>query len=487
MLVLLTCFGACEPFGFLTKRLPVAMLPVLNKPIIEYLLEWCAEQGLSDVYVALVEHPRPVRQFLGGGERWGLAIHTWDFREPCSDDELLARMARDHQGPVLLIPAETVIDLDLRALIEFHEHGAHHASHIFARSFREPFEKGAFKAASPPSAQGAQIRDTGIRVVNVPMDGHAPVETFSCDGNWIRVNNPTTLWEANMRTIHGAFPHLLPQTTATDQKKWVGHHCRIDPRSTVESPVFIGNHACISSGAEIKAGSVIGNGVIVDSHAAVESSVIIDHTYLGTHTDVVDRIVSGKFVLNIRTGSTLKVDDPIIVSGLREKILGPAARRVTDKVIALFLLLATCPIWGIKGLIRRVGGKPFFDVRTLTVTDAGEGASTKPSYSRINLLGFNDSNQFISRLPGLWDVITGRLALVGVRPLAEEEMASFAEDWAMLRFEAPEGLFTMLDSLGSEDLDEYEKLVIENYYASTRKLPSDLKILFKSLPRLILS
>jgi hypothetical protein len=45
----------------------------------------------------------------------------------------------------------------------------------------------------------------------------------------------------------------------------------------------------------------------------------------------------------------------------------------------------------------------------------------------------------------------------------------------------------MVDTLAPEQLDEYEKLVIENYYASTRKLTSDVKILCQSLISLIIA
>ena len=476
MLVIVTCFASPEPFGFLTQRTPVAMLSCLNKPLLEHLLEQCADEGLTRIRIALVEHPRPVRQFVGNGERWGLDVHTWDFREPCSDEVLLARLAHQVSGPVLIIPAETLINLDLKALLDFHEQGPQHVTRVVAG------HKG--RGAGP----GDGMQDTGIRVVSAPLRSQASDDTFVSEGKWIQVDNPIKLWEANTAALHSEFPRTLPTAAGSSvEPQWIGHHCRIDPRSTIGSPVFVGNHVSIGSGAEIKSGSIIGNGVIIDSHALVESSIIMDHTYIGSYINVVDRIASGKYVLNVKAGSTLKVDDPIIVSGLREKVLGPVARRFTDRVLALAFFVATCPIWVLKGLSRLVRGKTFFDVQTFVISDGMAHGSTPQWSSRATLLRFNNAHPFVSRLPGLWDVISGRLALVGIRPLSEAEMARLTEDWTQLRFESPVGLFTMLDALGSNDLDEDEKVVIENYYASTRRLSSDMRILYQSLVRLILS
>ncbi len=487
MLVILTCFANCEPFGFLAQRAPAPMLPVLNKPLLEHLLEQCADDGLTRVQIALVEHPRPVRQFVGNGERWGLDIHTWVFREPCTDEVLLARLAPDLSGPVLVVPAETLVDIDLRSLLVFHEQHAARVTRVSAsEACARPATTDSFAEGGDGASSCVRMHDTGIRVIDAPLASDASEDTFVCEGKWVRVDTPMKLWEANAAALHGEFPRALPPSAAlTAEGLWVGHHCKIDPHSTVEAPVFIGNHVCISSGAEIKRGSVIGNGVIIDSHALVESSVIMDHTYIGSYINLVKRIASGKYVFNVKAGSTLKVDDPIIVSGLREKILGPAARRFTDKALALVLFLATCPIWMLKGLVRVVRGKPFFHMQAFVVNDPGLGGSVPSWDSRVNLLRFDHAHPFVSRLPGLWDVIKGRLALVGIRPLLEEEAARLTEDWTMLRFDSPAGLFTMLDTLDSQNLDEDEKLVIENYYASTRKLSSDVKILCQSMLRLI--
>lgn len=488
MLVIVTCFESSEPFGFLTRQIPVTMLPVLNKPLLEHLLEQCADAGLTRIRIALLDHPMPVRQFLGKGERWGLDVDTWDFKEPCTEDVLVARLAQGYTGAVLVVPAETIVDMDFKALLAFHAQQSQPGTRVVSRDNSAGSARGAAPLeAAESGSDDAKMHDTGIRILDAPARATDSARTFVCPGTWIRVDSPTKLWEANTAALHGEFPRMLPSRGMTGQRTWIGHHCMVDPRATVEEPAFIGNHVSIGSGAEVKGGSVIGNGVIVDSNALVESSLVLDHTYIGTYINLVQRIASGKYVFNIREGSTLKVDDPIIVSGLREKILGPAARRVTDRVLALALLIAFSPIWLTKGLGRLVRGKSFFDTRLMVVADGQPVDSDLQWSRRTTLLTFDDSHALVSRFPGLWDVVSGKLALVGIRPLTEEDMTRLEDDWAFLRFESPAGLFTMLDTLDTAGLGRDEKLVIENYYASTRTFGRDLKILGQALIKLLLS
>jgi len=107
------------------------------------------------------------------------------------------------------------------------------------------------------------------------------------------------------------------------------------------------------------------------------------------------------------------------------------------------------------------------------------------SATRANIFWFNDSGPLASRLPALLNVLSGRLKLVGVRPLNQEDFGLYTEDWTRQRFEAPDGLFTPIDSEGASGQAEDEKIAIENYYTVTRNFREDTKTLYKAFFRLL--
>jgi lipopolysaccharide/colanic/teichoic acid biosynthesis glycosyltransferase len=86
----------------------------------------------------------------------------------------------------------------------------------------------------------------------------------------------------------------------------------------------------------------------------------------------------------------------------------------------------------------------------------------------------------------LIDVISGRLALVGVRPLGKIDELTYTEDWAKQRFEAPAGLFTPVDAEAMNEALEEEKVMAENLYVAKRSFREDVKVLLKALRNLIL-
>jgi lipopolysaccharide/colanic/teichoic acid biosynthesis glycosyltransferase len=91
----------------------------------------------------------------------------------------------------------------------------------------------------------------------------------------------------------------------------------------------------------------------------------------------------------------------------------------------------------------------------------------------------------LERLPELWNVITGDLALVGVRPMSPVEVASLQEAWEQKRNEYPAG-FTGLwyvhgtHSHGLEASLLEASLIDDAYYTATRSWQGDLVLICRT-------
>jgi NDP-sugar pyrophosphorylase family protein len=480
MLVVLTCFTSCDPFGLLTKRIPVAMLPVLGKTIIEYHLEQISNSGLTEVCVALVENPKYMRKFLGNGERWGLNISTVDYKEPCEPELLLTKIRVSKQKRAIIIPSEIVIEPDYKVLRE-------RAAHVMDTSLciSAPYVHYAKNELALESVHvETNYSDTGIRVISLPYN-HDGSSEIRHECKWMKISSPIELAEANRLAVSGYFPWLLKRFSNDPTGNIFGHHSNRAQDSKIEGPVFIGSFAKIGKGVHIKNLSVIGNGAVISDDVTIDGSLIFDNTFIGSHTDVINKIVSGRTLFNPLTGLGIEITDPVIITGIHERHLRPKLKRMFEYVLCLCLLVITLPVWLGKVMVRLILGYSAFDkVFHVPSNEFGREDEVADSH-RIPLLTFINASPFNSRLPGLFDVMKGKLSLVGVRPLTPELMEHFWEDWEMLRFEAPTGLFTIIDSDGARSLDEDEKIVMENYYAATRSFNVDLKILFKALRNLI--
>ncbi|MCA9972064.1 MAG: sugar transferase, partial [Anaerolineales bacterium] len=82
----------------------------------------------------------------------------------------------------------------------------------------------------------------------------------------------------------------------------------------------------------------------------------------------------------------------------------------------------------------------------------------------------------LHRLPELWHVLRGDLALVGVRPLPPAEAAALTEEWQQQRYGRPAGFtgpwFVQPDAHTSPEA----ALMADTYYVATRTWQTDLRL-----------
>ena len=59
----------------LTKNMPKVMIPVGNKPILQYVIEAMAKSGIREISIVVGYHSEKVRQYFGNGGNFGVKIH----------------------------------------------------------------------------------------------------------------------------------------------------------------------------------------------------------------------------------------------------------------------------------------------------------------------------------------------------------------------------------------------------------------------------
>ena len=58
----------------LTKYLPKPMVPILGKPVMEYLIQHMARFGVTEIMVNVAFQHHKIEQYFGDGHRWGVQL-----------------------------------------------------------------------------------------------------------------------------------------------------------------------------------------------------------------------------------------------------------------------------------------------------------------------------------------------------------------------------------------------------------------------------
>jgi NDP-sugar pyrophosphorylase family protein len=106
----------------LTETLPKALVEVGGRTHIEYALDTVVRSGIDDVIVNLHHHGQQIRSHLGDGSRFGVRIRYSDERTLLGSGGGIVH-ARELLGEETFVTlnADTIVDVDLRAVIRFHE------------------------------------------------------------------------------------------------------------------------------------------------------------------------------------------------------------------------------------------------------------------------------------------------------------------------------------------------------------------------------
>tara|TARA_B100001123_G_scaffold309567_1_gene346028 strand:- start:895 stop:1311 length:417 start_codon:yes stop_codon:yes gene_type:complete len=104
---------------------------------------------------------------------------------------------------------------------------------------------------------------------------------------------------------------------------------------------------------------------------------------------------------------------------------------------------------------------------------------------RITRVGRVIRKLSIDELPQLFNVLRGEMSLVGPRPPLPDEVDQY-ETWQRKRFEVLPGLTGLAQISGRSDLTFDETLRFDFYYIENWSPLMDIKIMLKSIPKVIL-
>ena len=74
------CAGLGTRLRPLTDTMPKPMIPILDKPLLEWNIEQFKKHGVTEFFINLYYLPDVIRNYFGDGDKWGVKIHY--FQEP---------------------------------------------------------------------------------------------------------------------------------------------------------------------------------------------------------------------------------------------------------------------------------------------------------------------------------------------------------------------------------------------------------------------
>lgn len=498
----------------LAASLPAPLLPLLDRPVLVWIVEMLARQGVSRVVVALNEAAGRVEQALGDGKRWGISIEYVLQREAYGNAGAAKWAQRLLPEPFILLPGDAYVDVDVPAFVSAHQRqGALLTALAHSGSSMLRVDDG-----GRIESQAAELAPAGVYLLEPLALAHVPARTpfdvyadlrpalhvagesvaaHAHDGYWNRLCTAEQLHRAQIDLLRSAdlapaerLAQALPRHPRVSGTEiapgiWVGKHNLIHPLAKMMPPIFIGDDCRIGQNVEVGPETVLGSHVIVDEGATVHHSTVLPHTYIGRLVDVGERLVQEQRVTDLASGVMLDVVDDFLLARAHPATVGRSARRLRDRVLAALFLWLLLPILIPAALVALLGsGK----ISRRVERRAGPAQQTVPllqlntraADGRPLPLGRYVERWGIHRLPQLWNVVRGELALVGLMPLPPDLAAAMDATWHETRQDEPAGFTGLWFVQTAADSSLDEALAADALYAATRTWQEDLRLLWRT-------
>ena len=470
--------GEGSGFRLFADRWPAGLMPLCGRPILQHLVEFLVESGISDFDFLLRQFPEKVEASLGDGSRWGsrFRYHLTSGARP--SHQHLHAIVGPEEGSLLLVREDTIPALQSGWLEQAPPPAA----------FLDP--KGAWTGwAVIPAKLASQLSvvsdalEFEARLLEAARSsgGVSSVEcpvSFATPGNFVRS-------QSELLSGRGPKGALLKCREAEPGVR-IDRNVSLHPSAQIEAPVYIGANCRIGPGAQLGPNAVIGDNCMIEGHSRVSHSVVFEGSYIGGFLELDHAVVDRNRLANVRLDTEIFVTDTFLLArltaiGLSGWLARTASRALTMGLLALLSpLLLFVAVW--LRLFRR--GPVLHFREAVRLPAEGEPAQ----WRTFRLPAFHPrgaGSLLLDVLPGLVSVASGDLALVGLAPRSTKEISELPADWRNLYLQSKAGLITevAVNCPGADDPDALYSA--EAYYSAMAGFSYDLRLMGNYIGRLI--
>ncbi len=334
----------------ITYTIPKPMIPILEKPVMEFLLELLRQHGFTEVMVNVSHLAEEIERYFRDGQRFGVQI-AYSFEGRIVDGNLIGEALGSAGGmrriqdfypffdeTFVVLCGDALIDLDLTAALKWHrEKGA--IATIVTKTVPqdEVSSYGVVVTDSEgriqtfqekPSVEEARSNtiNTGIYIFEpeildlIPsgeiydiggdlfpklVDMGAPFYAIPMEFEWVDIGKVPDYWQAVRDVLSGQVRNVSIPGQEVRPGIHTGLNVAVDwDKVNIQGPVYIGGMTCIEDGATIIGPSMIGPNCHICSGALVENSVIFEYSRLGPDVRLVDKLVFGRYCVD-KTGTAI--------------------------------------------------------------------------------------------------------------------------------------------------------------------------------------
>lgn len=324
----------------ITHEIPKPMIPLVRKPVMEYLIELLKKHGVDEIVVNTSHLAPIIENYFRDGEQFGVSM-AYSYEGYISSDGIAAsqpvgsaggmKKIQDFSGffdeTFIVLCGDAWIDLDITKALEIHRQKQAIASVILKEvPEAEVFKYGIvqldsdcritqFQEKPSPDEALSNLASTGIYIFEPevfdyipsgePYDiggqllpelarQHLPFIGINLPFQWLDIGNIQDVWTVTSKIMQGRVEgfHLPGRELCPGVR--AGINLCIDlEQVNIIPPVYIGGSTKIEAGATIIGPAVIGANCVVEGGAKIKNCIVEDYTRIKSPANLEGKIIFG--------------------------------------------------------------------------------------------------------------------------------------------------------------------------------------------------
>ena len=328
----------------ITHTIPKPMIPILQKPVMEFLLELLREHGFTEIMVNVSHLAEEIENYFRDGQRFGVEI-AYSFEGRIEDGELIGEAVGSAGGlkkiqtfqpffddTFVVLCGDALIDLDLSEAVRRHKAKGAMASLITKRVPRDQVssygvvvtdEDGrvlSFQEKPAVDEAASDMINTGIyifepEVLNYVPEGTpfdigsdlfprlvadgAPFYALPMEFEWVDIGKVPDYWQAIRSVLQGQVRQVQIPGKEVRPGIYAGLNVAANwDKIRVEGPIYVGGMTRIEDGATIIGPAMIGPRCHICEGATIDNSIIFDYSRIGPGVRLVEKLVFGRYCVD---------------------------------------------------------------------------------------------------------------------------------------------------------------------------------------------
>ncbi|MBS3994895.1 MAG: nucleotidyltransferase family protein, partial [Alkaliphilus sp.] len=105
----------------LTCGIPKPMVPILNKPVMEYSIKLLKKYGIRDIAVTMAYLPTVITDYFADGEKWGVHLKYFNEEVPLGTGGSVKNAEEFLEDTFIVISGDALTDLDINQALKYHK------------------------------------------------------------------------------------------------------------------------------------------------------------------------------------------------------------------------------------------------------------------------------------------------------------------------------------------------------------------------------